>query len=286
MAKPTQPSPAALAPSRCSPSHRAGEVSASRNRLPSGGRLTTKSKIATLSIALSHHSGTNMMINAARATAADEFSLHASAADETLLGLLTQWPDVRKRNDAAYGEREAATELYFALRPKAPALSSDDRSLFSFAARAEHWDEETIGLVRRLIEVAGPLRDDDLPYAARLKARARDVVANWDLYLGADEAARQASGLAAAERKADAALIAVRGLLKRITATPAASLAGALAKIEAVADHFEYAAADGDENTTDDVLFSAARDIGRLAARSAGAAPSREEDAASGFTLR
>lgn len=209
--------------------------------------------------------------------------------DEALFALLEEMATADKRSDAACDEKFAAEVLYRASRPRRPANLCEDRTLFSALMRDERYDEEAIAEIQRLIEIAGPPRDDDPPFARRFKERAREIVAEWRLYLDADDAAREAAGLHAAEERNDIARASLRRLYRRVVDMPAASVAGAMAKIAAVANLFNEEEPDGDLAVADDVLFSAVRDIARLApqaerdirrmaAQSTGIAPQRRGD--------
>lgn len=164
---------------------------------------------------------------APRASAAGEAhvpSPSASAGDKKLLALLAQWPAVRKRGDSADDEYDAASERYFSARPQVPVATVDDKRLFMGGPRAgERYDDQAIANLRTMIETAGAPRDDDFPFAKEFKARARQIVADWEAYRVGDEAAREASGLNAARRDMDAAHVVMRRLFHRIAATPAAS---------------------------------------------------------------
>ena len=153
---------------------------------------------------------------APRASAAGEAhvpSPSASAGDKKLLALLAQWPAVRKRGDSADDEYDAASERYFSARPQVPVATVDDKRLFMGGPRAgERYDDQAIANLRTMIETAGAPRDDDFPFAKEFKARARQIVADWEAYRVGDEAAREASGLNAARRDMDAAHVVMRRL--------------------------------------------------------------------------
>ena len=190
----------------------------------------------------------------------------ANARDQALFALLAQLPDVRARRAAAAEKRDAAHARYFGARPQAPVANVDDNKLlFLFSPRAgEPYDEQAIASLRATIDARGMPSDDAFPFAKAFDAHARRIIAAWEAYRLADEAAIKKCGVNAAERDDLAAHAVQTDLFHRIATTPAASAQGALAKIAAVADIFEDIEQSPEDCTADHVVFSAACDIGRI----------------------
>jgi len=203
-------------------------------------------------------------VGAASAAATQPLALSASGADEALFALLAEWTDLSKQNEAAFWEVQAASDRCDALAPSVPKVAARDRQLgLSQLDAGDLFDNRAIGYLQRIIEIGHTPGDNDPPFAKAYQARIRQIVAEWQAYLAADDAAREASGLNAAEREADRVSVIVRRLFNRIAKTPAQTAAGALAKIAAVADYFNDAVI-GEESMADDVLHSAVCDVERL----------------------
>ena len=190
----------------------------------------------------------------------------ANAGDQALFALLAQCPNVRARRDAAGEKRDASEGVYFGLRPQAPVAKADDNKfLFLFSPRiGKPYDDQVIANLRATIDARGVPSDDAFPFAKAFDTHARQIIAEWEAYRLADEAAREKCGVAAAQRDDLAAHAAMIDMFYRIATSPATSVEGALAKIAAVADRFEGFEQSPEDCTADDVVFSAACDIGRI----------------------
>jgi hypothetical protein len=187
------------------------------------------------------------------------------SADEALFALLAEWAVLSKRQDAAFREVDAASDRCDALAPTVPKVADGDARLGLTGLNVgEPFDEVGVGGLKRIIELNGlPWDSGDGSFAKAYRTRLMGIVEEWQAYLAADDTARKASGLEAAECEAERVGVAIMRLFNRIARTPAQTAAGALGKIAVVSDYYNDAVT-GDESTADDVLHSAVCDVNRL----------------------